>query len=69
MKKEKEFFIKEFIEQIGLYMYEYNDCYDFSVGMKSMDDKSIEEIAEDLFDYIFISNTELRKLKLRKLEL
>jgi len=67
MKKEKEIFIKEFVEQIGWNMYDYEDAYDYSQGMKRMDDKLIESIAEDFFEEIFINNKELRKLKLRKI--
>ena len=69
MKKEREIFVKEFIEQIGHYMYEHIDPWEYEKGMQGLDDETIKDIAEGLFDDLFISNKELRKLKLKKLEL
>jgi len=68
MKTEKEIFVEEFIGQIGCYMHEWVDSYDYSKGMDRIDDERIKEIAEEFFDDIFINMKELRKLKLRKIE-
>lgn len=68
MKTEKQIFVEEYIQEIGCYMYEYEDSYDYSKGMDRIDDERIKEIAEGFFDDIFINMKELRKLKLRKIE-
>lgn len=60
---DKEEFVRLFVEDVGVYMYEHYDFHDFSQGMEKVSDKEIREIAEDLYESVTEKDDEEKENK------